>query len=140
MIFNILQHLFLTLTLVLDPRIGYQGLLADCGDDTSLQSHLELAKDRLAQRYRDQYLRESPPVITEQPLSIAPITSRSPQKVNFTARYKKSARTLRNELEEFFKLPQEDFDSCDPLQWWAGRQAQFPNLSRFARDVLSIPG
>jgi hypothetical protein len=28
----------------------------------------------------------------------------------------------------------------DPIQWWAGRRAQFPNLSRLARDILSIPG
>jgi len=26
------------------------------------------------------------------------------------------------------------------LQWWAGRHSQFPNLSHFARDILSIPG
>ena len=35
----LLDHL-----LVLDPHILYQGLLADCGDDISLKSHLELAK------------------------------------------------------------------------------------------------
>jgi hypothetical protein len=45
-----------------------------------------------------------------------------------------------DELEEFFKLPLEDFKNCDPIQWWAGRRTQFPNLSRFARDILSIPG
>ena len=45
-----------------------------------------------------------------------------------------------NELEEFFSLPQEDFETCDPLQWWARRRSQFPNLSHFARDILSIPG
>lgn len=28
----------------------------------------------------------------------------------------------------------------DPIHWWAGRRAQFPNLSRLARDILSIPG
>jgi hypothetical protein len=36
-----------------------------------------------------------------------------------------------DELEEFFKLLPEDFDNCDPIQWWAGRRTQFPNLSRF---------
>ena len=45
-----------------------------------------------------------------------------------------------NELEEYFWLPQEDFDTCNPLAWWAGRRSQFPNLSRFAHDVLGIPG
>ena len=24
--------------------------------------------------------------------------------------------------------------------WWAGRRAQFPNLSHLAQDILSIPG
>ena len=56
------------------------------------------------------------------------------------ARYKKRACPFLDEIEEFFKLPQESFEKCDPIQWWAGRRAQFPNLSRLARDILSIPG
>jgi hypothetical protein len=40
----------------------------------------------------------------------------SPQKVNFTKRYKQHARSDIDELEEFFKLPPEDFDNCDPIQ------------------------
>jgi hypothetical protein len=45
-----------------------------------------------------------------------------------------------DEVQEYFKLPCENFDTCGPLQWWAGRRLQFPNLSRFARNILSIPG
>jgi hypothetical protein len=45
-----------------------------------------------------------------------------------------------DEVQEYFKLPHENFDTCDSLQWWAGRHSQFPNLSRFAWDILSIPG
>jgi hypothetical protein len=45
-----------------------------------------------------------------------------------------------NELEEFFKLSREDFDTCKPLQWWLGRRAQFPNLYCLACDVFGIPG
>lgn len=45
-----------------------------------------------------------------------------------------------NELEEYLKLPQEDFDSCEPLKWWAGRRSQFPDLYRLVCDVFSIPG
>lgn len=45
-----------------------------------------------------------------------------------------------DELREYFKLPRENFGNCDPLTWWAGRRSQFPNLSRFARNILSIPG
>jgi len=64
----------------------------------------------------------------------------SPKKVNFTARYQKKDGLEIDELEEYFKLPREDFDSCDPLQWWLGRRAQFPNLYRLVCDVFSIPG
>ena len=32
------------------------------------------------------------------------------------------------------------FDACNPLAWWAGCQSQFPNLSQFAHDLLSMPG
>ena len=28
----------------------------------------------------------------------------------------------------------------DPIQWWAGCRAQFPNLSCLAQHILSIPG
>jgi hypothetical protein len=55
------------------------------------------------------------------------------------ARYKKE-RVYVNELEEYFKVPREDFDSCDPIKWWVSRRAQFPNAYRLACDVLSIPG
>jgi len=30
---------------------------------------------------------------------------------------------LRDELEEYFKLPHEDFDLCKPLEWLVGRAA-----------------
>ncbi|KAH9001952.1 hypothetical protein EDB83DRAFT_2423233 [Lactarius deliciosus] len=54
----------------------------------------------------------------------------SPQKVDFTARYKRTNRRVSDELEEYFKLGQEDFETCRPLDWWLGRRAQFPNLYR----------
>ena len=63
----------------------------------------------------------------------------SPQKVNFTARYKKHPSVRRDQLEEYFKLPREDFDTCDPISWWLGRRSQFPDVFVFARDLLAIP-
>ena len=45
-----------------------------------------------------------------------------------------------NELEEYFNLPPEDFETCNPIHWWMGRHAQFPNLFWFAQDILCIPG
>jgi hypothetical protein len=65
-------------------------------------------------------------------------SSGSPQK-NFTVRFQ-CKRTPTDELTEFWNLPQEDFDACDPLQWWYGRRAQFPQLYRLVRDIFSIPG
>lgn len=59
--------------------------------------------------------------------------------MDFVARYKKE-KVYINELEEYFKVPREDFTSCDPIKWWISRRAQFPNLHRLACDVLSIPG
>jgi hypothetical protein len=60
-------------------------------------------------------------------------------KVNFTSRYKKKDQLPHNELEEFFKLQFEDFDSCNPLQWWVGQKAQFSSLFCLAHNLLSIP-
>jgi hAT family C-terminal dimerisation region len=45
-----------------------------------------------------------------------------------------------SELEKFFLLPWAAFKTCDLLQWWAGHFSQFLNLSRFAHDIISIPG
>ena len=104
--------------LVLDPHILYQGLLADCGDDISLKSHLELAKERLKACYCEQYM---PKLSTIAPQPSTPqSSSHLPQKVNFTAQYKQQSCMEIEELEEFWKLPQEDFENCDPVQWWAG--------------------
>ncbi|KIJ52916.1 hypothetical protein M422DRAFT_155671, partial [Sphaerobolus stellatus SS14] len=49
-------------------------------------------------------------------------------------------RKKENEIDEFFCLTPELWDSCEPVSWWAARKLQFPNLSRLARDLLSIPG
>jgi hypothetical protein len=63
----------------------------------------------------------------------------SPQK-DFTQRYRVRRRVAFNEFRDYFVLPREDFSSCDPIQWWYARKAQFPNLCRLALDILSIPG
>lgn len=63
----------------------------------------------------------------------------SPQK-DFTARYRLSQRAVVDELAEYYKLRREDFETCDPVQWWVGRRSQFPNLFCLARDIMTIPG
>jgi hypothetical protein len=63
----------------------------------------------------------------------------SPQK-SFTAWYRRKEKPSINELEEYFKLPAEDFNACNPIQWWMGWRAQFPYLFHLACDILCIPG
>lgn len=138
--------------LVLDPRISYAGLKDDFKDDLDLSVHLETAKANLARYFKENYLSSQPsephPIPLSSSASISSIastashattaTSASPQK-NFTARFRRK-HAARDELQEFWNLQQEEFETCDPLQWWLGRKAQFPNLYRLSRDIFSIPG
>ena len=43
-----------------------------------------------------------------------------------------------SELVEYLRLPVENVP--DPLRWWIINSHLYPNLSRMARDYLSIPG
>ena len=137
-------------SLVLDPRISYTALKDEFNDDPALTADLEASKSKLESYFKDNYMprRPIPLSATTSTLSICSdssaatssrTTSKSPQK-NFTARFNQRKRTPSDELMEFWRLPQEDFDACDPLQWWHGRRSQFPNLSRLARDIFTIPG
>jgi len=123
----------------LDPRISYDGLQVDADGDPSALDHIIHAKANLQEYYLSNYAKKSSVPLQMQPTST---TSRSgsPQKVDFLSRYNKLSRTNIDELEEYFKMPQENFGTCDPIQWWHGRRMQFPNLSRLARDILAIPG
>lgn len=66
---------------------------------------------------------------------------RSPtKKHDFTCRYKKQ-NTPVDEFEDFFGMTPERFrDGWSVVAWWAAHRDRFPNLSRLARDILSIPG
>lgn len=127
---------------MLDPRISYEGLKEDYADDLILSDHLEESKSNLSDYFNANYANaipmppsSSPPSTRVQPTPLAG----SPQK-SFTARYRRKEKTSINELEEYFKLPTEDFETCNPILWWTGRRAQFPNLFCMARDILCIPG
>jgi len=127
----------------------YEGLVNDCESDQSLLMDIERAKSHLESFYRLNYQNRVPSTGTSRATSAKSKMKSSfntngypssPEKVNFTSRYVKKDRVVVNELEEFFKLPREDFDSCKPLQWWIGRRSQFPNLYNLVCDVFSIPG
>lgn len=122
--------------LVLDPRISYSVLFDEFEDDTGLASFLQSSKDKLHTFYMTRYANISVPSPSPDP-SISPLCSSL--KKSFTARFQKP-RVPVDELLQFWKLPQEDFDTCDPIQWWLGRRTSFPNLYRLACDLLSIPG
>jgi hypothetical protein len=137
-------------SIVLDPRISYTALKEEFHDDPALTADLEASKSKLKSYFEDNYMsrRPIPLTATTSTSSICsdfsattslPTTLRSPRK-NFTARFTQRKRMPSDELLEYWHLPQEDFDTCDPLQWWHGRRSQFPNLSRLARDIFSIPG
>jgi hypothetical protein len=130
---------------VLDPRISYEGMKLDYEDDISLAEYLESTKLLLHGYFSDNYAGKH--AAASRSTFAGPSTSTvqshldsSPQKVNFTARYQKLPRASVNKLEEYFKLPREDFETCDPIKWWLGRRSQFPNLFVLARDLLAIPG
>ena len=61
-------------------------------------------------------------------------------KVDFISCYRNLPQVFTDEVQEYFKLPGKYFHTCNPLQWWAAWRSQFPNLTHFARDIISIPG
>jgi hypothetical protein len=124
--------------IVLDPRISYSGLLADCHDELDACRHLEFSKELLHAHFRAKY--NKPPPASTAIVASTTTTNGSPQKMDFTSRYRSLPQAFTDEVQEYFKLPCENFDTCDPLRWWAGQCSQFPNLSRLARDILSISG
>ena len=125
---------------MLNPRISYEGLKIDYSDDLILSNHLEDSKTSLFEYFNENYAAHNPTPSTPPPTPIQALPADgSPQK-SFTARYRQKEKYATNELEEYFKLPAEDFEICNPIQWWTGRRGQFPRLFQLACDILCIPG
>ena len=59
---------------------------------------------------------------------------------DFTAAFRRAPRAVSNELDAYFKMPAEDFSTCDPVNWWFIHRFQFPTLFQLAFDILGIPG
>jgi hypothetical protein len=107
--------------------------MADYAHDPNLLADLEKAKSALHMFYHNNYSNFTSSTDKCNHSAIASVIQNGlPQKVDFTARYKQTHYWVSNELEEYFKLGQEDFDTCQPLDWWLGRHAQFPNLHHLA--------
>jgi hypothetical protein len=132
----------------LDPCISYDALKDEFKDDADLKPFLEEARLDLnayyIAYYRKGFAAHSPtPSADTSTQSTTPhrhsaAMPASPQK-NFTACFRKPRMPI-DELEEFWRLPQEDFNTCDPIQWWLGCKSSFPDLYGLVCDVLSIPG
>jgi hypothetical protein len=128
---------------VLDPRISYEGMKLDYAHDPLLAAYLESSKDDLQEYFEDHYADKHVTPSSSQTRSHPPALSNAPPHSphkDFTARFQRKDKAVINELEEYFKLPQEDFATCNPIHWWMGRRTQFPNLFWLARDLLAIPG
>lgn len=98
---------------MLDPHILYEGLTKDYSQDADLFADLEKAKSRLHTFYHDGYTSFTLSADKYNPLiAVLVMQNGSPQKVNFTARYKQTNCQVSDELEDYFKLKQEDFDTC----------------------------
>jgi hAT family C-terminal dimerisation region len=146
------MHVLITIS-VLDPRISYEALQEDFADDSTLLAQLESSKLNLRLHFDTNYnsprnlsnstcLSSTPTSsllsVTSEPTLTASNPNSSPQK-NHTARYHRK-RAAVDELTEFWNMPQEDFETCNPIKWWHQRRVQFPNLYRLAHDIFSIPG
>ncbi|KZW00769.1 hypothetical protein EXIGLDRAFT_576667, partial [Exidia glandulosa HHB12029] len=64
--------------------------------------------------------------------------SRNKLQAYFDLHYRKPAESATTESTS--STTKTRWDTCDPIAWWVGRRAQFPQLSRMALDILSIPG
>ena len=129
--------------IVLDPRISYEGIKEDYESDPELLEHLESSKLRLHTYFLQNYAGAHSANSGSQDHELSQTSDtgkRASVKVSFTSRYQKKDRLVVNELEEYFKLAREDFDTCNPLEWWRGRRSQYPNLYRLVCDIFSIPG
>jgi hypothetical protein len=124
---------------VLDPRIGYIGVKDDYADDIELHKDLLKSKAALEVHFNQFYAgRHTSPSTSSISSTSMAVSTESTH--DFTARFRKRPQSLQSEVEEFFNLPPQDFQSCHPIRWWYSNRHRFPNLYCLARDVLAIPG
>ncbi|KAN0131304.1 Ribonuclease H-like domain containing protein [Lactarius tabidus] len=110
------QSPFYTWAALLDPRISYEGAREDYADDPDLLEYLEVTKSKLTTYYIQHYVNHATASHKSVSDAARSVTSDgSPSKVNFTLRYKKKENVICDELEEYFKLPREDFDACSAV-------------------------
>jgi len=107
----------------------------------TLSDHLEHSKLSLFTYFDRNYAKADDHTLSSAPSSSVPSLPivGSPQK-SFMAQYHRKEKSSINKLKEYFKLPAKDLDTCNPIHWWMGWCAQFPNLFHLAHNILCIPG
>jgi hypothetical protein len=125
---------------VLDPRIMFSGLKHRFGHQFDLAVGLDDIKKEFGYHFLDNYIPDAP-AAASQPSSATPGLLRRSETLDFLGESAppRASDAPRRELEQFLALEPEAMD-CDPVRWWASRTAQFPHMSKFAKDILSIPG
>ena len=117
---------------MLDPRISYEGMLADYADHPNLLMDLEKAKTELYKHYQQHYAGQSFQPNSNRDVVMdsdgASTNTSSSKSFQFVSRYGQRDRQAINELDEYFKIVPEDFDLCNSIEWWWNRRGQFPHL------------
>ncbi len=130
------EYLNLLRDLVLDPRITYAELEADYAGDPELTESLELSKAALYKHFDKFYAlpARSAASLSEIAALNVPLASRSTSSsvpvFDFTARFRHTQQASSvNELDDYMRLPPQDFHSCDP------RSGGIPNVVAFPHCI-----
>lgn len=122
---------------ILNPDLGLRWLEANWTSPEQLR-WLRDAKDGVKRYFERWYSNDETasrePVVRQTPIARRPEPSKFEQWVH-SRQPKLSASGC--ELERYYRLEPEDV--TDPIQWWVDHRSAFPQLSRFALDVLAIP-
>ena len=105
---------------------------------------IENAKELLKSYFLEHYVSNNPSPV----LNPSPAKTSSIKHFDFFSLDNNTEMPLAHELDDYLALKPLGFKptangqgaSISPLQWWRAKAHECPNLSRLARDILSIPG
>jgi hypothetical protein len=122
---------------VLDPRVTYHGALKAVSREWDLRQDIMVSKRSFERHFLEYY---TEPIFAA-PRTVPTSASSSTTSILsiFTSGRDQTSEPLA-ELERFFALSAEPYDTCaDPVQWWGSHRSLFPHLLRMARNIHAIP-